>query len=92
MIDGMQQNLGGKWVPGPISLRTDTDNPLLLDSVRPVLRLEDYAYNEIIALSLLRCYLEEAPPYHSSRQVIIRWALYEEMAHAMHTSLLLYVM
>ena len=88
MIDGMQQQdlavKAGYW---PLyrynpTLRSAGRNPFMLDSLRPTLKLEDYAYNENRYRSLLISDPEEAERLiNLARQVVNqKWALYEEMA------------
>ncbi|ABV36882.1 putative pyruvate oxidoreductase [Shewanella sediminis HAW-EB3] len=88
MIDGMQQqNLAVKAGYWPLyrynpTLRSAGRNPFMLDSLRPTLKLEDYAYNENRYLSLLKSDPDEAARLiNLARQVVNqKWALYEEMA------------
>jgi pyruvate-ferredoxin/flavodoxin oxidoreductase len=57
-------------------------NPFMLDSQRPRIKLEDYAYNEIRYRMLTRTHPDEAKRLMALAQenVKIKWRVYEEMA------------
>lgn len=88
MTDGMQQQdlavKSGYW---PLyrynpTLRSAGRNPFMLDSLRPTIQLEDYAYNENRYNSLLQKDPEEAERLMNLAKQVVnqKWALYEEMA------------
>ncbi len=64
------------------TLRGETKNPFVLDSLRPTIALRDYAYNETRYSSLRRTNLEQADRLMDFAQKVVdqKWALYEEMA------------
>jgi pyruvate-ferredoxin/flavodoxin oxidoreductase len=64
------------------TLGSDGKNPFVLDSLRPTIKLEDYAYNETRYSSLLRSNHEQAEILMDFAQKVVdqKWALYEEMA------------
>jgi len=63
-------------------LRDMGQNPFMLDSQRPRIKLEDYAYNEIRYRMLTRTHPDEAKRLMALAQenVQIKWRVYEEMA------------
>jgi pyruvate-ferredoxin/flavodoxin oxidoreductase len=63
-------------------LRDMGQNPFMLDSQRPRIKLEDYAYNEIRYRMLTRTHPDEAKRLMALAQenVKIKWRVYEEMA------------
>ncbi len=64
------------------TLRGESKNPFVLDSLRPTIQLRDYAYNETRYSSLRRTNLEQADRLMDFAQKVVdqKWALYEEMA------------
>jgi len=64
------------------TLRDHGDNPFMLDSPRPTIRLRDYVYNELRYRSLRNAAPEEAERLLDLAQGAVdqRWATYEEMA------------
>ena len=64
------------------SLRKIGQNPFVLDSLRPVIRLKDYAYNELRYKILEQTNPEEAGQLMELAQEIVdlRWNNYEDMA------------
>ncbi|MCB0907961.1 MAG: hypothetical protein KDB63_12690, partial [Nocardioidaceae bacterium] len=64
------------------TLRERGDNPFMLDSPRPTIRLRDYVYNELRYRSLRNAAPEEAERLLDLAQGAVdqRWATYEEMA------------
>ncbi|MEZ4829011.1 MAG: 4Fe-4S double cluster binding domain-containing protein [Bacteroidia bacterium] len=82
-----QQNLAVKSGYWPLirynpSLRRAGQNPFVLDSPRPTIKLKDYAYNELRYKILTRTNPEEAEKLMTLAQEIvdIRWKTYEDMA------------
>ena len=63
-------------------LRKAGENPFLLDSQRPKIRLKDYAYNELRYRILRHTRPEEADQLMAKAQEAIdqKWQVYEEMA------------
>jgi len=82
-----QQNLAvqsGHW---PLlrynpELRKSGENPFVLDSLRPKIRLKDYAYNELRYRMLSHTNPEVAEGLMEEAQVAVerKWSVYEEMA------------
>ena len=68
-----------RYNPG---LRRAGENPFLLDSHRPTIRLKDYAYNEIRYRMLVNTNRAEADRLMRLAQenVQLKWSIYEEMA------------
>jgi pyruvate-ferredoxin/flavodoxin oxidoreductase len=68
-----------RYNPG---LRNANENPFVLDSPRPKIRLRDYAYNEMRYKSLTRTNPVEAERLMKLAQEIVdlRWRTYEDMA------------
>jgi pyruvate-ferredoxin/flavodoxin oxidoreductase len=64
------------------SLRKIGQNPFVLDSPRPVIRLKDYAYNELRYKILEQTNPDEAGKLMTLAQEIVdlRWSNYEDMA------------
>ena len=64
------------------SLRKAGHNPFVLDSPRPRISFQDYAYNETRYKALTRTHPEEAARLLQLAQELVdlRWATYEEMA------------
>jgi pyruvate-ferredoxin/flavodoxin oxidoreductase len=64
------------------ALREKGTNPFMLDSQRPRMKLEDYAYNEIRYRMLTRTHPDEAQRLMALAQenVHVKWRVYEEMA------------
>ena len=64
------------------AMRTVGENPFRLDSPRPTLRFQDYAYNEIRYSSLARSRPAEAEQLLAAAQagILEKYRLYEEMA------------
>ena len=63
-------------------LRKNDQNPFVLDSPKPVIRLKDYAYNELRYKVLTQTVPKEAEKLMRLAQEIVdlRWKTYEEMA------------
>lgn len=63
-------------------LRKNDQNPFVLDSPKPVIRLKDYAYNELRYKVLTQTAPREAEKLMRLAQEIVdlRWKTYEEMA------------
>ncbi|MDX2247053.1 MAG: pyruvate:ferredoxin (flavodoxin) oxidoreductase [Bacteroidia bacterium] len=64
------------------TLRAAGKNPFVLDSPRPVIKLRDYAYNELRYKILTRTHPEEAERLMTLAQemVDLRWKTYEDMS------------
>jgi len=64
------------------AVRQSAENPFVLDSQRPKIKLKDYAYNELRYKMLTRSNPEEAERLMEAaqRNVYQKWAVYEEMA------------
>jgi len=64
------------------ALRELDQNPFMLDSHHPSVKLEDYAYNEIRYRMLTRTHPEHAQRLMALAQenVYVKWRVYEEMA------------
>ena len=64
------------------NLRDHGQNPFLLDSQRPRIKLKDYAYNELRYRVLARSHPEAAERLMRLAQenVQVKWRIYEEMA------------
>jgi pyruvate-ferredoxin/flavodoxin oxidoreductase len=64
------------------ALRELDQNPFMLDSHHPSVKLEDYAYNEIRYRMLTRTHPERAQQLMALAQenVYVKWRVYEEMA------------
>ena len=82
-----QQNLAVKSAYWPLlrynpALRKEGRNPFVLDSPRPSIKMEDYAYNELRYKILTRTAPEEAKKLMELAQELVdlRWNTYEEMA------------
>ena len=88
MEDGLQQQelavKSGYW---PLyrynpELRTAHRNPFMLDSLRPKISVQDYAYRENRYLGLTKSNPEEAKRLMEMAQIVVnqKWSVYEEMA------------
>jgi pyruvate-ferredoxin/flavodoxin oxidoreductase len=64
------------------ALREAGKRPFILDSLRPTIRFEDYAYNELRYKTLVTNHPEEAHRLAAVAQELInlRWNTYEELA------------
>ena len=64
------------------TLRDKGENPFMLDSQRPRIKLKDYAYNEIRYRMLTRTHPEAAERLMrlAQQNVQVKWRVYEEMA------------
>jgi len=88
MADGLnQQNLAAASGYWPLmrynpALRTAGKKPFVLDSPRPSIPLQDYAYNEMRYRLLKQTHPEEAEKLMQSAQELVelRWQTYEHMA------------
>jgi pyruvate-ferredoxin/flavodoxin oxidoreductase len=63
-------------------LTRNDQNPFVLDSPRPIIKLKDYAYNELRYKVLTQTNPAEAEKLRQLAQEIVdlRWKNYEEMA------------
>lgn len=63
------------------ALRKSKDNPFVLDSLRPTIKLKDYAYNELRYKNLEKANPTEAAHLMNLAQELVdlRWATYENM-------------
>jgi pyruvate-ferredoxin/flavodoxin oxidoreductase len=89
MSDGLKQQKlatqSGYWplIRFNPALRDVGKKPFVLDSPRPSIPLEDYAYNEMRYRSLLKTHPDAAAKLMKSAQELVdmRWATYEHMAN-----------
>src|SRR5210317_39912 len=89
MSDGLKQQKlatqSGYWplIRFNPALRDVGKKPFVLDSPRPSIPLEDYAYNEMRYQSLLKTHPDAAAKLMKSAQELVdmRWATYEHMAN-----------
>jgi len=89
MSDGLKQQKlatqSGYWplIRFNPALRDVGKKPFVLDSPRPSIPLQDYAYNELRYRSLLKTHPEAAEKLMKSAQELVdmRWATYEHMAN-----------
>ena len=89
MSDGLrQQKLASQSGYWPLirynpALRDVGKKPFVLDSPRPTIPLQEYAYNEMRYRSLLKTHPETAEALMKSAQELVdmRWATYEHMAN-----------
>jgi len=83
----IQQTLAVKSGHWPLyrynpTLRECNQNPFMLDSLRPTIQVEDYAYNEQRYTALKRKNPEKAAQLMALAQEVVeqKWGVYEEMA------------
>jgi pyruvate-ferredoxin/flavodoxin oxidoreductase len=89
MSDGLKQQKlatqSGYWplIRFNPALREVGKKPFVLDSPRPSIPLQDYAYNELRYRTLLKTHPEAAEKLMKSAQELVdmRWATYEHMAN-----------
>ena len=89
MSDGLKQQKlatqSGYWplIRFNPALRDVGKKPFVLDSPRPTIPLEEYAYNEMRYRSLLKTHPDAAEKLMKSAQELVdmRWATYEHMAN-----------
>jgi pyruvate-ferredoxin/flavodoxin oxidoreductase len=89
MSDGLKQQKlatqSGYWplIRFNPALRDVGKKPFVLDSPRPTIPLQEYAYNEMRYRSLLKTHPEVAEKLMKSAQELVdmRWATYEHMAN-----------
>jgi pyruvate-ferredoxin/flavodoxin oxidoreductase len=89
MSDGLKQQKlatqSGYWplIRFNPALRDVGKKPFVLDSPRPSIPLQDYAYNELRYRTLLKTHPEAAEKLMKSAQELVdmRWATYEHMAN-----------